>query len=90
MSNLNYSKKKDESLINIGVIFRKLRIVNGYRSAEQFSYENELNRTAYWRWENGENMTLRSFLRLCKIHGVSPSELFIMVEEKFPSHPDSE
>ena len=54
-------KKKVESLVNLGVIFRKLRLEKGYKSAEQFSFDFELNRTAYWRWENGENMTMISF-----------------------------
>lgn len=76
-------KNKIESLINIGIIFRKLRIEKGYKSAEQFSFDNELNRTAYWRWENGENMTLSSFLKLCSIHNISPKEIFEKVELKF-------
>jgi len=62
--------KKSECMINLGVTFRVLRLKKGYRSAEQFSYEFDLNRTAYWRWENGENITMKNFLRLCEIHNI--------------------
>lgn len=77
------SKRKEENLINLGVILRQLRQRKGYRSAEQFSYEHELNRTAYWRWENGENMTMKSFFRICEIHKISPKDVFHIYEEKF-------
>jgi transcriptional regulator with XRE-family HTH domain len=76
-------KKKSEELINLGVVFRILRQKKGYKSAEQFSYDNDLNRTAYWRWENGENMTMKSFLRLCTIHNITPRELFEYMQNKF-------
>lgn len=76
-------KKKSEELINLGVIFRILRQKKGYKSAEQFSYDNDLNRTAYWRWENGENMTMKSFLKLCSIHKITPKELFEHLQTKF-------
>jgi hypothetical protein len=82
-------RKKTESLINLGIIFRKLRIEKGYKSAEHFSFDNELNRTAYWRWENGENMTMLSFLKLCSIHNLSPKDLFEKVDSKFGRSDDT-
>lgn len=78
-----YTKKKTEDLINLGVILRQLRQKSGYKSAEQFSYDNDLNRTAYWRWENGENMTMKSFLKLCNIHNIRPKDFFSLIELKF-------
>jgi transcriptional regulator with XRE-family HTH domain len=80
-------KRKNEDLINLGVILRILRQRKGYKSAEHFSYDNDLNRTAYWRWENGENMTMKSFLRLCRIHKITPKELFELLQNKFTSQP---
>lgn len=67
-------------LINIGVVFRKLRISKGYRSAEMFSYEHDLNRTAYWRWENGQNITMKNFIKICDIHEIPPRMIFEMIE----------
>jgi hypothetical protein len=75
-------QKKSENMINLGVTLRVLRLRMGYRSAEHFSYEFDLNRTAYWRWENGENITMKNFLRLCEIHNISPKTLFELVERR--------
>lgn len=76
------NKTRDESLYNIGSTLRQLRLRKGFKSAELFSYEHELNRTAYWRWENGENITMKNFLRLCEIHKMTPSEVFRIVDNK--------
>jgi hypothetical protein len=78
----NRTQKKEELLINLGVIFRQLRIKKGYSSAEQFSYDFDLNRTAYWR-ENGENITMLNFIKLCTIYDVSPKEIFELYEKKY-------
>ena len=67
---------KNEMLFNLGSTLRVLRMKKGFKSAEVFSYENDLNRTAYWRWENGENITMKNFFKLCDIHDISPKELF--------------
>ncbi len=73
-------QSKDEMLINLGIIIRRLRLKSGFKSAELFSYENNLNRTAYWRWENGQNITMKNFFRICSIHNLSPKEVFSMME----------
>lgn len=75
-------KNKNEFLLAIGTTFRQLRMKKGFKSAELFSYENDLNRTAYWRWENGENITMKNFIRLCQIHKVTPKEVFEIIESK--------
>ncbi|MFN8165251.1 MAG: hypothetical protein U0X76_03530 [Bacteroidia bacterium] len=76
-------KTKQQALIDLGSTLRQLRMIKGFKSAELFSYENDLNRTAYWRWENGENMTMKNFLRLCEIHSISPKDVFEIVENKY-------
>jgi hypothetical protein len=75
-------KSKDEVLSNIGSTLRQLRMSKGFKSAEVFSYENDINRTAYWRWENGENITMKNFLKLCEIHNITPRELFEICDDK--------
>ncbi len=75
-------KLKNEMLFNLGSTLRILRMKRGFKSAEVFSYENDLNRTAYWRWENGENITMKNFFKLCDIHNISPKELFEILENK--------
>lgn len=79
---------KDEMLINLGIIIRKLRLKKGFKSAELFSYENNLNRTAYWRWENGQNITMKNFFKICSIHNLKPRDVFELIENKF-EHKDN-
>jgi hypothetical protein len=73
---------KHELLYDLGSTLRQLRMRKGFKSAEVFSYENDLNRTAYWRWENGENITMKNFFKLCDIHNLSPKDLFEILENK--------
>jgi hypothetical protein len=73
---------KDQKLYSLGSTFRQLRLRKGFKSAEVFSYENDLNRTAYWRWENGENLTMKNFLKLCAIHDIAPKDLFDLAETR--------
>ena len=75
------SRTTSLELSKLGSILRQLRMHKGYKSAEVFSYEHDLNRTAYWRWENGENITMKNFLRLCQIHQISPRDLFELIDE---------
>jgi hypothetical protein len=75
-------KNRNEQLYDLGCTFRQLRLRKGFKSAEVFSFENDLNRTAYWRWENGENITMKNFLKLCSIHNISPTDVFIMLDNK--------
>ncbi len=84
VSKINFMKEniKNEMLNNLGSTFRQLRMSRGFKSAEIFSYENDLNRTAYWRWENGKNITMKNFLKLCDIHNITPKEVFEILENK--------
>lgn len=81
MSTKNHPK--DEMLINLGIVIRRLRLNKGFKSAELFSYENNLNRTAYWRWENGQNITMKNFFKICSIHDLSPKEVFDLMENRY-------
>lgn len=74
--------EKNVMLHRLGSTFRQLRMHKGFKSAEIFSYENDLNRTAYWRWENGENITMKNFFKLCAIHNLTPKDLFEILENK--------
>ena len=68
---------------NLGSTLRQLRMRKGFKSAEVFSFENDLIRTAYWRWENGQNITIKNLLKLCEIHKISPKELFEIIDNKY-------
>jgi transcriptional regulator with XRE-family HTH domain len=79
-------KNNGDQLKSVGKILRELRIKKGYTSAEIFSYDFEINRTNYWRWENGQNITLKNIFRICEIHEITASELFELVERNKRSH----
>lgn len=81
-NNMKSKNTKHELLYDLGSTLRQLRMRKGFKSAEIFSYENDLNRTAYWRWENGENITMKNFFKLCDIHNISPRELFELSENR--------
>lgn len=55
---------------------KQLRIDAGYSSAENFAYDNELNRVQYWRVERGANITLATLFKVLDIHKINLSEFF--------------
>ncbi|WP_423791198.1 helix-turn-helix transcriptional regulator [Millionella massiliensis] len=69
-------KNTEPRLAAIGARIRELRSSAGYTSHEVFAWEKGLNRVQYWRMENGCNMTMTTFLRICDIFGVTPEDFF--------------
>ena len=57
---------------NIGLKLKELRIKKGYKSHENFAFDNELSRMQYWRMEKGiANCTIKSLLKVLSIHNIS-------------------
>lgn len=67
---------EDEILLLISAKIKEMRKAKGYKSYETFALENDLDRKQYWRLENGSNMTLRSLVKILKIHNVSLKKFF--------------
>lgn len=65
-----------ETLKKIGDKLRELRIKAGYTSYETFSYDNEIQRQSVFRAEKGENITLKTLIKLLNIHNISLEEFF--------------
>lgn len=55
---------------------KELRIEKGFTSHETFAYEYEFNRVQYWRIEKGQNITLKTLLKILAIHNLSLEEFF--------------
>ena len=53
-------------LNKINIKIRNKRIELGYNSAEQFAFENKLNRSTYQRVEQGKNMTLETLVKVAQ------------------------
>lgn len=64
--------------IAVGAKVRKLRYDKGYRSGEKFAEDYDINRSTYWRIENGHMglANLETLNKVLKIHDLSPLEFF--------------
>lgn len=60
----------------IGQKLKALRIAKGFTSYENFALENDIDRKQYWRIENGQNLTLKSLIKILDIHGLSLKRFF--------------
>lgn len=55
---------------------KQLRKDKGYTSFQAFAYDFELNRVQYWRIESGQNITLKTLIKVLEIHQISLAEFF--------------
>jgi hypothetical protein len=67
-------------MLNIGMAMRKLRLQKGYRCAEYFAYEYQLNRSAYYGWESGKNISVKKLILVCEALDVTLLEFFNLVK----------
>ena len=67
-------------MLNIGSAIRKLRVQKGYKCAEYFAYQNQMNRSAYYGWENGKNISMKKLILVCEALDISLLEFFQYVK----------
>ena len=67
-------------MLSIGSTIRKLRIQKGYKCAEYFAFEFQLNRSAYYGWENGKNISIKKLILVCEALGITLPEFFQLVK----------
>jgi transcriptional regulator with XRE-family HTH domain len=73
------AKKEDyteKQLHNLGERFKELRKDLGFSNYEHFAYENELSRSQYGRYENGEDLRFSSLLKVLKAMNISLKDFF--------------
>ena len=66
----------DPRIQQIAEKLKQLRLDAGYTSAENFAFDNEINRVQYWRVENGANITLKTLLKILDIHKITLQDFF--------------
>ena len=66
----------DKTSKEIGKKLKAIRIAKGYTSYENFALENDIDRKQYWRIENGQNLTLKSLIKILDIYGLSLKKFF--------------
>lgn len=69
-------KEIDEQIQRIATKLKELRKAKGFTSYETFAFEHEINRVQYWRIEKGQNITLKTLIKVLKIHNVTLSDFF--------------
>jgi transcriptional regulator with XRE-family HTH domain len=69
-------QKQEEDLKRLGERIRTLRIKKGYNNYESFAYEHDIARAQYEKYEQGENLTYASLLKVIKALEVSVKEFF--------------
>lgn len=76
-SQMESSEQEIQSKIKeISQKVKDLRKQKGYTSYETFAFENDINRVQYWRIESGQNITLKTLIKVLAIHKVTLKEFF--------------
>jgi hypothetical protein len=73
---MELTKKQQKRLLKIGERLRELRVKAGYKSYENFAYDNDVNRVQYGRMEKGANITIASLIKVLDIHKISFEDFF--------------
>lgn len=60
----------------IGARLKAIRKDRGYSNSEKFAHKFEFDRTQYSRYERGENINMKTFLRILAALDITLSEFF--------------
>lgn len=71
-------KKTDKSpeLEKIAVRLKEIRKEKGFKNYEHIAFELGMSRSAYWRLESGENFSLKTLIRICKLLEITLEDFF--------------
>jgi len=68
--------EKSPELAAIAARLKEIRKAKGYANYEHISYDLGMSRSAYWRLESGENFSMKTLVKVCKLLGVTFAEFF--------------
>jgi len=60
----------------LGARIKELRISKGHSNHEKFAFEHNINRSQYWRYEQGEDLKFSTLLKIIKALDVTLVEFF--------------
>lgn len=69
-------KEKLPELITVGNRLKQIRKEKGFDNYEHIAYELGMSRSAYWRLESGENFSIKTLVKVCKLLGITFAEFF--------------
>ena len=67
-----------EALDSIAKKLKYLRIKNGYSNYEDFSYDADIARAQYGKYEKGANILVTTLVKILKHHNMTLEEFFSM------------
>lgn len=70
------TKDKQSELLEIGNRLKELRKAKGYKNYEHIAFDLEMSRSAYWRLESGENFSLKTLIKVCKLLEITLEDFF--------------
>ena len=76
-----YKSEIENKIKSIAFNIKQLRKDKGYTSYETCAFDHELNRVQYWRVENGQNITLKTLLKILAIHNLSIEDFFTKINQ---------
>ena len=69
-------KAPDEELARLAKRIKDIRQEKGYTNYENFAFENNINRSQFGRYENGEDLRYTSLIRVIRAFGITIEEFF--------------
>ena len=71
--------EKLPELLALSNRLKELRKEKGYANYEHIAYDLGMSRSAYWRLESGENFSIKTLIKVCKLLEVTMEEFFLGV-----------
>lgn len=68
--------KKLPELAFVSERLKELRKEKGFKNYEHIAFELGMSRSAYWRLESGENFSLKTLVKICKLLDVTLEQFF--------------
>lgn len=71
--------KKTEKLPELVIIadrLKQIRKEKGYNNYEHIAFDLGMSRSAYWRLESGENFSIKTLLKICKLLDITLEDFF--------------
>lgn len=67
---------KIPELIIIANRLKNIRKEKGFKNYEHIAFELGMSRSAYWRLESGENFSLKTLIKICKLLDITLEQFF--------------
>ncbi|MFY9309947.1 MAG: helix-turn-helix transcriptional regulator [Bacteroidia bacterium] len=75
--------KKAEKIPELSIIadrLKQIRKEKGFTNYEHIAFELGMSRSAYWRLESGENFSLKTLIKICKLLDITLEQFFQEVD----------